>query len=44
VARLRDSDRREGFNYQETAEIKLTAQRSLAIDFRQKMGSFLFRW
>ncbi len=44
VARLRDSDRSEGFDYQKTSEIELTARQSLAIDFRQEMGGFLFRW
>ncbi|MBC8242253.1 MAG: hypothetical protein ISR50_05375 [Alphaproteobacteria bacterium] len=44
VARLRDSDRSEGFDYETTAEIELAAQQSVAIDFRQEMGGFLFRW
>ena len=43
IARLRDSDRDEGFDYEKTAEIELTARQSLAIDFRNEMGGFLFR-
>jgi len=43
AARLRDSDRSEGFDYQMTSEVELTARQSLAIDFRQEMGGFLFR-
>jgi hypothetical protein len=44
VARLRDSDRTEGFDYEKTATIELAAQQSLAVDFRQEMGGFLLRW
>lgn len=44
VARLRESDRAEGFDYEKTAEIELTAQQSLAIDFRNELGGFIFRW
>ena len=43
VARLRDSDRRDGFDYVKTATINLVARQSLAIDFRSEMGGFLFR-
>ncbi|MBT3372141.1 MAG: hypothetical protein HOA08_14850 [Rhodospirillaceae bacterium] len=44
VARLRDSDRTEGFDFEKKATIELKAQQSLAIDFRQEMGGFLLRW
>lgn len=44
VARLRDSDRAEGFDYEKSAVVELQAQQSLAIDFRQEMGGFLLRW
>ncbi len=44
VARLRDSDRTEGFDYEKRATIELKAQQSLAVDFRQEMGGFLLRW
>ncbi len=44
VARLRDSDRTDGFDYEKRAAVELAAQQSLAIDFRQEMGGFLLRW
>jgi hypothetical protein len=42
-ARLRDSDRGEGFDYERTAAIELAPAQSLAIDFRPEMGGFVFR-
>ncbi len=43
VARLRDSDRRDGFDYERTATIELAPAQSVAIDFRPEMGGFVFR-
>jgi hypothetical protein len=43
IARLRDSDRRDGFDYERTATIELAPAQSVAIDFRSEMGGFVFR-
>ena len=43
IARLRDSDRRDGFDYERTATIELAPAQSVAIDFRPEMGGFVFR-
>ena len=43
IARLRDSDRQDGFDYERTATIELAPAQSLAIDFRPEMGGFVFR-
>lgn len=42
VARLRDSRRSEGYDYQKTADITLKPQQNLVIDFRPELGGFLF--
>ena len=42
-ARLRDTDRAEGFDYERTAMVELAPAQSLAIDFRSEMGGFIFR-
>lgn len=42
VARLRDSRREEGFDYEERAVVDLAPQQSLAIDFRPETGGFIF--
>jgi hypothetical protein len=42
-ARLRDSDRAEGFDYERTSVVDLEPEQSLAIDFRAEMGGFIFR-
>lgn len=42
VARLRDSDRAEGFDYERAAEVELAPGRRLAIEFRQEQGGFKF--
>jgi hypothetical protein len=42
-ARLRDSDRAEGFDYERTAAVELAPGQSVAIDFRPEMGGFVFR-
>jgi hypothetical protein len=43
VARLRDSDRSEGFDYERTGVLELAPAQSLAIDFRAEMGGFVLR-
>lgn len=43
VARLRDSRRGEGFDYEERVEVDLAPQESLAIDFRPETGGFILR-
>ena len=43
IARLRDSDRRDGFDYERTAMVELAPAQSVAIDFRPEMGGFVFR-
>ena len=43
VARLRDSDRSEGFDYERTAVLEFAPAQSLAIDFRAEMGGFVLR-
>lgn len=43
IARLRDSDRGESFDYERTAVVELAPAQSLAIDFRAEMGGFVFR-
>jgi hypothetical protein len=42
-ARLRDSKRTEGFDYQGSFEAELTPGQNLAIDFKAEQGGFLFR-
>ena len=42
VARLRDSRRTGGYDYEQTAEINLTPQQNFVIDFRPELGGFLF--
>ena len=41
--RLRDSDRRDGFDYAGATETTLAPRQSLAIEFRAAMGGFVFR-
>jgi hypothetical protein len=41
VARLRDSARQTGFDYQRTEELNLKPGHSLAIDFRADIGGFV---
>ena len=43
TARLRDTDRAEGFDYERTVVVDLAPAQSLAIDFRGEMGGFIFR-
>ena len=42
VARLRDSRREQGFDYEKAGEIVLTPQQNFVIDFRPELGGFLF--
>jgi hypothetical protein len=42
-ARLRDSKRSEGFDYESRFEAELVALQNLAIDFKAEQGGFLFR-
>jgi hypothetical protein len=42
-ARLRDSKRTEGFDYQSRFEAELAPWQNLAIDFKAEQGGFLFR-
>jgi hypothetical protein len=42
VARLRDSNRDEGFDYEKASEITLSPQQNFVIDFHPSRGGFLF--
>lgn len=42
VARLRDSLRDEGFDYEAASEITLLPRQNFVVDFRPAMGGFLF--
>jgi hypothetical protein len=42
VARLRDSSRSEGFDYEEASEITLSPHQNFVIDFHPSRGGFLF--
>jgi hypothetical protein len=42
VARLRDSRRKDGFDYQKEARVTLEPQQNFVIDFRPELGGFLF--
>ncbi len=42
VARLRDSRRAEGFDYEKAADITLSPRQNFVIDFRPELGGFLF--
>jgi hypothetical protein len=41
VARLRDSRRTEGFDYEHTADVDLAPGQNLVIDFRAETGGFI---
>lgn len=43
TARLRDSARADGFDYERTADIRLKPRQRLVIDFHAPSGGFLFR-
>jgi hypothetical protein len=42
AARLRDSDRSAGYDYEKEAEITLHPRQNFVIDFRPALGGFLF--
>jgi hypothetical protein len=42
VARLRDSRRSEGYDYEKAADITLTPQQNFVVDFRPELGGFQF--
>ena len=43
VARLRDSKRSEGFDYETRRTVELAPLQNLAIDFKADAGGFIFR-
>lgn len=43
VARLRDSRREDGFDYEQAVTMDLTSQQNFVVDFRPERGGFLFR-
>jgi len=43
IARLRDSERPEGYDYVSERAINVRSGQSLAIDFRHEMGGFVFK-
>lgn len=43
IAKLRDSKRTEGFDFERRAEIDLKPMQNLAVDFKADQGGFLFR-
>lgn len=43
VARLRDSGREEGFDYERRSTVDLRPLQNLAVDFRSDHGTFVFR-
>lgn len=43
VARLRDSRREDGFDYEQAVTMDLSPQQNFVVDFRPELGGFLFR-
>jgi len=43
VARLRDSRRDDGFDYEKAIDVSLAPQQNFVIDFRPELGGFLFQ-
>lgn len=43
VARLRDSDRKLGFDYEKRAEVVIAPRRNFVIDFHADKGGFIFK-
>jgi hypothetical protein len=43
TAKLRDSKREQGFDYEKQAEVDLKPLQNLAVDFKADQGGFLFR-
>ena len=42
-ARLRDSKREQGYDFESAADVDLAPLQNLAIDFKADQGGFLFR-
>ena len=42
IARLRDSAREEGFDYEHEAEIQLAPRQNFVVDFKSDSGGFIF--
>jgi hypothetical protein len=42
LARLRDSNRAEGFDYEQAAEVELAPGQNFVVDFRAEAGGFIF--
>lgn len=42
VARLRDTDRREGFDHERAVEVELAPGQNYVVDFKVEAGGFLF--
>lgn len=43
VARLTDSDRKEGFDYEKSTEVTLRPRQHFIVDFQRDAGGFVFR-
>jgi len=43
TARLRDSDRSEGFDYEHRVTVELAPLQNLAVDFSSDQGTFIIR-
>ena len=43
VARLRDSKRTDGFDYERAADVELVPQQNFVIEFRAETGGFIFK-
>jgi len=43
VARLRDSRRKDGFDYEKAIDVTLAPQQNFVVDFRPELGGFLFQ-
>ena len=43
TARLRDSRRTEGFDYERRAQLELAVQQNFVVDFRAETGGFIFK-
>ena len=41
LARLRDSNRAEGFDYEQAAEVELSPSQNFVVDFRAEAGGFI---
>lgn len=43
VARLRDTKRMDGFDYEHTADVELVPQQNFVVEFRAETGGFIFK-